>query len=42
MDMLDAMRGWELLSDLCFARESVQDGRMKTAEELLDSTFFQS
>lgn len=42
VDMLDAMRGWELLSDLCFARESVQDGRMKTAEELLDSTFFQS
>lgn len=41
VDMLDAMRGWELLESLCFAREKVKDGSVKTASELLSSAFFQ-
>jgi hypothetical protein len=40
IDMLDRMEGWELLSSLCFARESISKGNFKTARELLRSPFF--
>lgn len=40
VEMLDALRGWELLDSLCFAREQVKEGSAKTAKELLASRFF--
>jgi len=42
VDMMDRLRGWELLSDLCFAREQVKNGKITTARDLLDSPFFAS
>jgi len=42
VDYLDINRGWELLDELCFAREHVKEGNMKTAEDLLNTGFFDS
>ena len=40
VEMLDELRGWELLSLLCFAREQVKEGNVTKARELLASPFF--
>lgn len=40
VDMLDNSGGWELLSSLCFARETIKDGKVATARQLLSSAFF--
>ena len=40
VDMLDNSGGWELLSSLCFARETIKDCKVATARQLLSSAFF--